>query len=216
MPPMPFSLTIPSRGLGARPSLSADCELESPAGREDRVSRTMPPHEPLDDVIHRTLPQLRVFVRSLIGQRLRQRESVSDVVQSAFREVLGDLKDERLSESSLRARLFCAADRKVIENARKHGAARRDIARERPLIDAQSQISNDRQPGAISELREDVERVMRALDAMGTEDREVVILGSILGLSHAQIAKHLGTTELATRSRLSRALARLATRLRRK
>jgi len=43
--------------------------------------------------------------------------------------------------------------------------------------------------------------------------REVIVLVKLSGLSHAEAARRLGRTEGSTRVLLSRALARLATRL---
>ena len=45
------------------------------------------------------------------------------------------------------------------------------------------------------------------------DQREVILLARVVGLPHAIVAQEMGRTPAATRTLLSRALARLATRL---
>jgi DNA-directed RNA polymerase specialized sigma24 family protein len=52
--------------------------------------------------------------------------------------------------------------------------------------------------------------VRRAFDELPADQRRVILLARIDGLAHEEIARRLGRTPLATRSLLSRALARLA------
>ena len=65
-------------------------------------------------------------------------------------------------------------------------------------------------PSRDAAAREELARAEAALARLSEEHREVIVLARIVGLSHAQIAEKLGTTEVATRSLLHRALARLA------
>jgi RNA polymerase sigma-70 factor (ECF subfamily) len=58
--------------------------------------------------------------------------------------------------------------------------------------------------------REELERLERAFAALPDDYRSVIVLARVHGLSHAEIAGRLGRTEPATRTLLSRALARLA------
>lgn len=165
---------------------------------------------PLDELLARALPQLRVFVRKKLGQRLRRKESVSDVVQSACREVLNDLGSGSIGAEDLRRRLFKQADRKLLDRGRRHAAEKRDAQRERPLYDHAASTAS---PAEVAELHDELERVARALDGLAPADREVIVLASILDLPHSEVASHLGIAEGAARTRLCRALSRLAARL---
>ena len=62
-------------------------------------------------------------------------------------------------------------------------------------------------------LGEELEHLASAFAALPPDWREVILLARVRGLSHAEIARTLGRTESATRTLLSRALARLATEL---
>jgi RNA polymerase sigma-70 factor (ECF subfamily) len=61
--------------------------------------------------------------------------------------------------------------------------------------------------------REELERVERAFDTLRDEQREVISLAHVVGMSRAEIAAQLGKSEGAVRTMLSRALAELAERL---
>ena len=167
----------------------------------------------LSDVLARALPQLRCFVGKRLSRKLAARESISDVVQSAAREVLIDLGQSEPDSSWIRRNLFVAARRKVAEHGRHHGAERRSLDREADPSALDDAVTHDRSPTESVAIRDEVARVERALESLSPVDREVVVLAVVMGMSHAVIARELGSTEAATRTRLSRALARLSARL---
>lgn len=167
----------------------------------------------LADVLERALPQLRSFIGKQLGRRLAARETISDVVQSAAREVLVDLSQGTPDSSLIRRSLFVAATRKIAEHGRRHAAERRNPDREVNESSLHHVVAPGDSPHEAAEIRDDIARVERALGTLGTADRDVIVLAILVGLSHAEIARELGSTEMATRSRLSRALARLAARL---
>jgi len=65
-------------------------------------------------------------------------------------------------------------------------------------------------PSQVAMSNEAANRMESAFDQLDDAQREVILLARIARLSHAEIAQSMGRTEQATRSLLSRALARLA------
>jgi len=59
-------------------------------------------------------------------------------------------------------------------------------------------------------VREEVERIERAFGELSDEQREIVTLAHVIGLSRGEIATHVGKSEGAVRVTLHRALARLS------
>lgn len=166
------------------------------------------------------LPALRAYVRLHSGARVRRQENDSDLVQSVCLELLRNLEGFRYEgEAAFRRWLLTAALRKIVQKDRHYRAARRDP--DRLVIGAgssspgsgpspQAHRGGDPSPSQVATGKETLERIERALDALSEEQREVVLLSRIAGLSHAQIAQRLGRSESTVRSSLSRALARLA------
>lgn len=180
---------------------------------DDRPTEEVRKSATLADVLARALPQLRCFVGKRLSRKLAARESISDVVQSAAREVLVDLGNSELDSSWIRRNLFVAARRKVAEHGRRHGAERRSQNREADPAALDDAVTEDRSPTEAVAIRDEVARVERALESLAPLDREVVVLAVLMGMSHSVIARELGSTEAASRTRLSRALARLSARL---
>jgi len=164
----------------------------------------------VEQLLARHLPRLRAFVRLRVPPALRARESASDVVQSVCKDLL--LKGgppEYRGEGAFRAWLFTAALRKIREHEKYHFREKRDLARE------ETRSVGDCYAAALSPSREmmaqeEVAEIEAAFDRLPDADREVITLARFAGLSHAEIAAHLGRSEVAVRSLLSRALARLA------
>src|SRR5262245_17815674 len=129
----------------------------------------------VDELIERHLPGLRAYVRLRFGGMLRAKESASDVVQSACREVLGNLDRFRFGgEAGFKAWLYETAARKIADRAEYWKAERRDPARE-------AQPVAEPRPGASSTGAADarLEEVVRSIAspsqaAMGNETLERV------------------------------------------
>ncbi len=171
------------------------------------------------ELMQRHMAQLRAFVRSHLGPRLRARESSQDFVQSVLREAWGGFErlaplSQRLGRSGFRRWLMRTADRKLKGRGRFWSRLRRSSIQEEALqahhID-QLRASELDSPSRCLDSREDLERLERAFGALPPAWREVVALIRLQGRSHAEAARRLGRTESATRTLLSRALARLAT-----
>jgi RNA polymerase sigma-70 factor (ECF subfamily) len=190
------------------------------AGNQDLVREaTAGNPAAIDALFERHLPGLVAFVRARAGAGLRAREETLDLVQSACREVLKDLPavDYR-SEGGFRHWLYLAAERKILDRAKFHGRDKRNLGRVRPLSDHEALQLGRGYAGVFTpsgELaaREELERVEAALDLLSEEHREVILLARIVGLPHAEVASALGKSEVAVRSLLHRALAKLSIEL---
>ncbi len=179
----------------------------------------------LGGLLERHIARLERFVARHISPGLRRQESSQDLVQSILREALRDFpRADPGDANAFRAWLFVAADRKLKGRGRFWRREKRDPARLReaahaPSKDSQSSIARapgvDETPSRAASGREELGRLVRAFATLPPDWREVILLARVEQLSHAQIAARLGRTELATRTLLSRALARLATELER-
>lgn len=147
------------------------------------------------------------------GPKLRERESCSDIVQSACREAISDIgRLDCPDEPAFRRWLVAVAHHKVLAKAAHHGRARRDADREQPgagvesVADAYRSIASPSRAAAASEL---AQRMEKAMDGLAESDRDIIVQVRLLGRSTTEIAAELGKTELAVRKMLSRARARL-------
>lgn len=169
----------------------------------------------VDALLEGLLPDLRAFIRLRTGATIRRQEATSDVVQSVCREVLTKADQFRFAgEGAFRSWLFTTALRKLSAKRDHWTAERRDPTSEVTgdeddfsLLAAYSRIAT---PSRHAELREDLARIEEAILELGEEDRSIILMTRLVGLSQAQIAEELGLTEGAVRMRLHRALAKLA------
>ncbi len=164
------------------------------------------------------LPALRGFVRLRLGRALRSREESVDLVQSICGDVLADIGGFeyrgplsfrhwllRLAENKIRSRgRFWSRDKRA--SAREHAGADGDVGDLRELAHAFT-------PSRNAAGREELQQLEAAFAELPEDDRRVILLSRILGLDHASVAAEMGRTPLATRSLLSRALAKLAAAL---
>lgn len=174
----------------------------------------------LEKLLEHHLPALRAYVRLRAGKAVRQHESSSDLVQSVCREVLEHASRFRHpSESAFRRWLFTTALRKILDKRNFHEADKRDARRalaggdtaQQALMEAYGNIATPSQ-GAV--VHEELERIEAAMDELSEEQREVVTLAHIVGLSRAEIGQQIGKSEGSVRMILHRALSRLAVLLR--
>ena len=170
----------------------------------------------IEDLLVRHLPALRAFVRLRTGPDVRARESNSDLVQSVCREVLAEIAHfEYRGESAFRHYLFTAALRKILDRGRSVAAARRHgmAAADGAEPDLVLQYSRSFSPSRRLIAREDAERLEAAFDALPDDQREVVVLSRVVGLSFAEIAGFMNRSENAVQKLHARALARVLTLL---
>jgi RNA polymerase sigma-70 factor (ECF subfamily) len=198
-----------------------------PGGLPDRLRRTESlvaaaqrrEEGALESLVRSLLGDLRAFVRLKSDPRLRLRESCSDLVQSVCRELVADLDGfEDRGPGSFRAWLFTATLNKIRQKHEFWHAQKRDPRRE-VAGDAASAHAEDRlyvsicdfggTPSEHAIAKEQAERIERAMDKLTAEQREVLLLARIVGLSCHEIAERTGKSEVAVRSLLSRGSLRL-------
>ena len=178
----------------------------------------------VETLLQRHLPSLRVYVRRNIGGMVGAKESSSDVVQSVCREVLQHMdRFEYRGEAAFRQWLFRAALRKLIDRQRYYQAGKRDHGRERAALAGSSSADGMARlamtlgtPSQDAMMREEIGALEEAFLGLGDNDRQIIHLIYVDGLTHADVAERLECNEAASRKQLSRALARLSRLMTRK
>ena len=161
---------------------------------------------------------LRAFIHLRLGRALRAKEETQDLVQSVCREVLAEVPPREMRGSSgFRKWLLQAAENKIRDRWRHWRREKRDPAREVDLDSTRAadgetacQLASWITPSRQAASREELARLEKVFCELPADYREVIVLARLQGWSHERIAAKLGRTELATRTLLSRALARLA------
>ena len=175
-----------------------------------------PEHDPeasVEELLARHLPALRAYVRLKAGPLVRSREGASDVVQSPCRELLQHAERfQHRGELQFRRWLYTTALRKILDKHDFHTAARRDARRDAGAADVQllAAYANVCTPSEVVGAREQLDRIEAAFAELNEDQREVVLLSRILGLSRAEVAEQMDRSEASIRNLLFRALARLA------
>lgn len=180
-------------------------------------------HLAVSELMQRYLPGLKAFIRLRSGPLIRARESTEDLAQSVCREVLQNIdRFQYGSEAGFKHWLYTTAMRRIQNKHEYWKADKRDAARDVPLEGGASQSDNARllqcyaslsTPSQNAVAREELSRIEAAFDKLSEDDREIITLSRLVGLSHAQIAEQTGRTEGAARTQLHRALIRLAEHL---
>jgi RNA polymerase sigma-70 factor (ECF subfamily) len=173
----------------------------------------------IDSLLQRHIDGLRGFIRLRCGALIRDRESCSDIAQSVCREVLEDCEDfEYRGEAAFRAWLFEKALSKIRNRARYWQAQKRDARRDQDLAANATEdhahllsryYATSLTPSRVAVGKEAVERVERAFDQLPPEQREVVLLARVVGLTRSEIATQLDRSEDSVRGLLARGLTRL-------
>ena len=169
----------------------------------------------LELLLEQHLPRLRGFVRLHSGGLLRAREESSDIVQSVCREILTHMdRFQYPSEAGFRQWLYLTAVRKIRHRYRYWLTEKRDTDRDvAPTVSAVDLVAcygSFCTPSREVAAREEISRIEAAFDRLKEEQREVILLAKVVGLSRAEIGERLGKSEAAVRTMLTRALTRLA------
>jgi RNA polymerase sigma-70 factor (ECF subfamily) len=169
----------------------------------------------VEQLITLHLAALRAYVRSHMSPELRVHESCSDVVQSVCRELL--THKERFKypgADAFKYWLFTTARRKISNRARDLGAKKRVAARleggelrESALGEVYGRISS---PSGPALRQEGIDRLEQAIDQLSAEQREVLTLAYMAGISRAEIGRRTNQSEEAVRAMLRRTLAKLS------
>lgn len=144
-------------------------------------------------------------VYALVYGMVRNREDARDLVQDAFVKAYRNLKGFR-KEASFHTWLYRIAMNVTIDHIRKHSRVRTSEYDDR--LDSgedQGQWTTDhlkRHPGRDLERQRLYDRIMAAMQKLSPEQRQVVLLREIEGLSYKEIAATMEIPEGTVMSRL--------------
>ena len=155
---------------------------------------------------------LRAFLRNRAAHEILRRESVSDLAQSVWRELLSSSKLEIRDEPQAMALLLVVGLRKLVQRRRANRRLCRDANRT-VLVEAPEQLAEAHMDRDV-ELEEQLTLLGRALQQIDSRHREVVFLKYFGKLSHHDIADYLRTSPGASRERLSQGMRALRDKFR--
>jgi RNA polymerase sigma-70 factor (ECF subfamily) len=136
---------------------------------------------------------LRAKIRRRLGRRLRARVETDDIFQSTIAASLLDLEGfEYRGEPEFLGWLTTVAERRIRSAGRFHGAARRDVERERNLSQAGDLAAARTSPTQGAVRSELTEGLRRAIARLPQPDRQVVELRSFKGMGFQEIAEAAG------------------------
>ncbi|MCA8973844.1 MAG: sigma-70 family RNA polymerase sigma factor [Planctomycetes bacterium] len=167
----------------------------------------------LDDLIARDLPWVRSEVAHRMGDELRGRADVDDVVQQALINVCQHGPRFQVDDPQhYRALLLCIVEntiRKMIRDGRRQ---KRWAGREEPLPSGSvvALTAGATAPASAADRNERRAWLQLALELLETRDREIVLGRQWEGRSYADLGAATGLSEDAVRKRFERAIARLA------
>src|SRR5688572_26336514 len=135
----------------------------------------------------------------LVRARTRDREAARDVTQDVMWAVVRALRNGHLREAERLTAFVYGTARNLINN---HVRTRSRLPREEP-IDAALHVAS--MPDPVENNERDA-LVRRALEALDSTDRTILLLTLVEGLKPGEIAVRLGLTSEVVRARKSRAL----------
>ncbi len=162
-----------------------------------------------------------MFLRINMSEQLRVRESVSDVSQSLAGDLMPLLTRERFEDlDGFRAWLRRAALNKIVTKYRFHAAQKRGGGEravvspsEAEQLDLVRSLRALPSPSEAAMGHERCERLRKAMQQLPKDQRDVVSMKQLCGMSHQEIAGVLDRSETACRMLLQRGLRRLAREL---
>jgi len=175
----------------------------------------------LDQLCRVYSERVRWIVRLRMGGELRSKLESMDLAQDVFISALRDLGNFTYkNEGDFLRWLARIAENRLRDNLDRLHANKRDIRKEVQLksyepttgdsfVAALGPIDNTT-PSVIMSRREDLAKLAKAIDALTSEYKEVIILTKIEGLSYKEIAESLGKSSDAVRMIVSRAMAALS------
>ena len=174
------------------------------------------------------LEQYRDYLKLLadlqLNPRLRAKEDASDIVQETMLDAHRDFADFRgKTEVELRAWLKVILTRNLLTVARRYGTHKRAVGREVTLQNQMEKssalfhhqlVADQTSPSMKLMKKERSEQVAGALLNLLDDERSAVVLKHFHNWSVAEIAQHLGRTEVAVAGLLRRSLKKLREYLR--
>lgn len=165
-------------------------EVEDAADAEESSAPLTPPDPAIIAQIEAEIPRLRRFARAMV----RDATLADDLVQECLERALSRLHLWRPG-SNLRAWLFT-----ILRNLHINGIRRRQTVVD---IDGEGQAAIGAAHGG-QFVRLELRDLKRALGLLPTEQREVVLLIGLEGISYGEAADILGISIGTVKSRLSR------------
>ncbi len=164
--------------------------------------------------------RIRWLVRLRIGRELRSKLDSMDVVQDAFINALGGIKDFTYeNEGDFIRWLSKIAENALFDNRDGFYTDKRNVHKEVPLGSwgRKSSIRFSGIPGPVATTtpsmiisrKEDLIRLEKAIDALKPEYKDVIVLSKIDGFSYQQIADRTGKSSEAVRKLVCRAITAL-------
>jgi RNA polymerase sigma factor (sigma-70 family) len=151
-----------------------------------------------------------VSLRSYLRRRVAGVGDVDDVVQETFLRILRAGRGRQIR--SIRGFVFRVAQRLVIDALRS--VRRRGIhepVTENHILDV---IQEERGVAEEVSLRQEMELLAEAIDALPRRCREIIILRKLEGLSHREIARRLGLSTETVQVQIGRGMRRCSAYLR--
>jgi RNA polymerase sigma-70 factor (ECF subfamily) len=157
--------------------------------------------------------RLAVLIHYRLGSELRSYVEVDDILQEtwlrAFREI--DAFRHRGTGSFMRW-LSTIVQHVITDHARHYGRQKRRSGQPIPLRSDSNpnglEPVDPETPSRLLASKEGIEDLLRKLDALPADYRQVILLAKIEGLASSEIAQQLGRTREATALLLHRALKR--------
>jgi len=165
-------------------------------------------------------PRVLWIIRLRMGAELRSKLESMDLVQDVLMSALKDLGTFTYkTEGDFLRWLSRIAENRLRNQLQRLHANKRDIRKEvqlngyRPTVEdsfvAALDAVDTTTPSAIMSKREDLDKLIKAIDVLKPEFRQVIIWTKIEGLSYKEIGKQLGKSSEAVRKLVSRALEEL-------
>lgn len=172
--------------------------------------------EALERLLGRSRGRLEALAERKLGNTLRARVRISDVVQSATYDILKALpRFDGRTEDEFVAWSATIVHNKIRRLGRFFGALKRRADGEPESDPAFGPDPAAGTPSSSLAWAEDLELAIRALEGLDDEHQKVILLFGVEGRSHRDVAEELGRSEGATRMLLSRARAALLLRMER-
>lgn len=164
--------------------------------------------------------RVRRIVRFRMGPELRSQLESMDLVQEALIDAVKDVDGFAYSsEGDFLRWLARIVENTIRDNVDRMHAAKRDVRRQVALgqmtartgrSDADACLpAASATPSVVLSLREDLDRLERAMDQLKPEYRDVIVLAKIEGLTCKEIAAKLKKSRAAVAMSLSRAIVAL-------
>lgn len=153
----------------------------------------------------------RLAAESLLPARLRAKVDPDDIVSEALVQAWRDLQNLRdVSTRRFHRWVSSILRHRVDDIVRHHGRAKRDVCRqvELPGSSVVGALGHDRTPSKSVARREQLARIVAALDELDKPHREVILLRILEGYSTREVAERMGDTIDNVAVKLHRALAK--------